>query len=113
MGHKKKKTHENENIYNEERIRERAKTFMGKIPEAFYDVMAEELIKIFGESAFDPDPVVNTCHCEGSYGWNDAFRAAAAKVGCTEVYKEYRRMDLECSDYIDGEIGDLMAARRY
>lgn len=91
------------------------------VPQHFYPAFLGELVSIFGLSILDDnldlltdEAIAAGEHCygyeveEGTGGWYHAFRNAAEKTQCIDIFYRYNKLSWQDSDYFDDMISQRL-----
>lgn len=86
---------------------------ISEIPDYFYPAFAGEIVAVFGTNVLKPseDGESPLFYISGTSGWNAALRMACKKLGLSDLWDWYDKLEWYDSDDFDGELVELLISK--
>lgn len=86
---------------------------ISEIPDYFYPAFAGELVSVFGTDVLKhpEDEESPLFYIQGTSGWNQALRMACKKLGLSDLWNWYNKLEWYDSDIFDGELVELLISK--
>lgn len=86
---------------------------ISEIPDYFYPVFAGQLVAVFGANVLKPskDGESPLFYISGTSGFNAALRMTCKKLGLSDLWDWYDKLEWYDSDDFDGELVELLISK--